>query len=120
MSQSATWPIPTSSPDPETPVGPDDFANAVLLNFAALLSLHSGASRPAYAVTGTVWLNTATGQILIYDAVADADRIVPVQVAVPATADAAGVVGQYAVESGFVYHCVATDTWERVAIATWS
>lgn len=40
-------------------------------------------------------------------------------VAVPATAGADGAVGDYAVASGFAYFCVATDTWQRVAIATW-
>lgn len=38
---------------------------------------------------------------------------------VPATTSSTGVVGQAAYESGFLYICVATDTWERVAIATW-
>ena len=37
----------------------------------------------------------------------------------PASAGATGTAGNYAVESGFVYFCVATNTWERVAIATW-
>lgn len=40
-------------------------------------------------------------------------------VAVPASATATGTAGQVAYESGFFYICVATDTWERVAIATW-
>ncbi len=38
---------------------------------------------------------------------------------VPATAGAEGTKGQIAFETGFLYICVATDTWERVAIATW-
>lgn len=41
------------------------------------------------------------------------------KVAVPASAGATGVVGQWAAESGWLYICVATNTWERVAIATW-
>lgn len=41
------------------------------------------------------------------------------KVTAPATAGATGTAGDYAVESGFAYFCVATDTWERVAIATW-
>lgn len=40
-------------------------------------------------------------------------------VAVPATATSSGVAGSVAYESGFLYVCVATDVWERVAIATW-
>ncbi len=38
---------------------------------------------------------------------------------VPATAGAAGVQGQLASDASFLYVCVATNTWKRVAIATW-
>ena len=37
----------------------------------------------------------------------------------PATATSAGTKGQIAYASGFLYVCVATNTWQRVAIATW-
>jgi hypothetical protein len=37
----------------------------------------------------------------------------------PASATAAGVQGQIAWASGFVYVCVATNTWQRAALATW-
>lgn len=37
----------------------------------------------------------------------------------PASASATGTKGQFAYASGFIYVCVATDTWQRVAIATW-
>ena len=43
----------------------------------------------------------------------------PQRVTAPASATAAGTVGQWAVASGFFYACVATNTWQRVAIATW-
>lgn len=38
---------------------------------------------------------------------------------VPASAAAAGTPGEIAWDSGFVYVCVAANTWKRVAIATW-
>lgn len=38
---------------------------------------------------------------------------------VPASASAAGVTGTVAWDSSFIYICTATNTWERVAIATW-
>ena len=38
---------------------------------------------------------------------------------VPATSSSTGTVGQIAFNSSHIYICVATDTWERVAIATW-
>jgi len=38
----------------------------------------------------------------------------------PANASAAGAAGQIAYADGFLYICIATNTWQRVAIATWS
>lgn len=40
-------------------------------------------------------------------------------VSAPANADSAGTAGQWAWDTGFIYVCVATNTWKRVAIATW-
>lgn len=40
-------------------------------------------------------------------------------VAVPATATSTGTAGQRAYEPGYLYICVNTNTWERVATATW-
>lgn len=40
-------------------------------------------------------------------------------VTAPAAADSTGTTGQVAIADGFFYACVATDTWQRVAIATW-
>lgn len=37
----------------------------------------------------------------------------------PASATAPGVAGTVTWDSGFIYVCIATDTWKRVAIATW-
>jgi len=37
----------------------------------------------------------------------------------PATATSAGTAGQRAYEPGYLYICVNTNTWERVATATW-
>jgi hypothetical protein len=38
---------------------------------------------------------------------------------VPSASDAPGTAGQYAADSTYFYICRATDTWMRVAIATW-
>ena len=40
-------------------------------------------------------------------------------VAVPASASAAGTVGQIAFDASHFYVCVATDTWVRTNLATW-
>jgi hypothetical protein len=37
----------------------------------------------------------------------------------PASASATGVAGEIRFAAGFIYICTATDTWERVATATW-
>jgi hypothetical protein len=38
---------------------------------------------------------------------------------VPASASATGSEGQFAWDANYIYICVATNTWKRVAIATW-
>lgn len=40
-------------------------------------------------------------------------------VTAPATASSAGTAGQIAYASGFIYVCVATNTWQRAALITW-
>jgi len=38
---------------------------------------------------------------------------------VPATAGANGLAGTIAWDTSYLYVCVATNTWKRVAISTW-
>lgn len=51
---------------------------------------------------------------------ASALNAAPEVVAVPASATATGTAGQIAFASGTLYVCIATDTWEKVTIATWA
>lgn len=51
MSQASNWGLPESGP--KTPVAYSQEGNE---SFDALLSMHLGTSRPAYAVQGTQWL----------------------------------------------------------------
>jgi len=37
----------------------------------------------------------------------------------PASASATGTQGEIAWDANYIYVCVATDTWKRVAIGTW-
>jgi hypothetical protein len=39
--------------------------------------------------------------------------------AAPASATATGITGQIAWDADYIYICTATNTWKRVAIATW-
>lgn len=41
------------------------------------------------------------------------------KVSVPASAGASGSAGQISYDSDYLYICVATDTWKRVALSTW-
>lgn len=53
---------------------------------------------------------------LIYKALLDGAilNLVPV----PATATSAGTAGQVAADSGFLYLCISTNVWRRVAVAS--
>ncbi len=37
----------------------------------------------------------------------------------PATASSTGVLGEIRIDANYIYICTATNTWKRVAIATW-
>jgi hypothetical protein len=37
----------------------------------------------------------------------------------PASATATGTVGTITYDNDYIYICIATDTWKRVAISTW-
>jgi hypothetical protein len=69
MSQATNWSVPLSGPVP-----PDEMADRMDKSFDALLSGHSGSSRPSYAVAGTEWVSTATAGKLkkyVYDGAND-------------------------------------------------
>lgn len=72
-----------------------------------LLQLQNGTEGAA----GRFWVSTDTS--------GSGGWATPVSASAPATAASAGVAGQIAYDSGFIYVCVATNTWKRVAIASW-
>jgi hypothetical protein len=47
------------------------------------------------------------------------DSVIVTTSQTPATAGATGTTGEIAWDSDYIYVCVATNTWKRVAIATW-
>lgn len=114
MTQAAVF----GHPRPDEPdVLKTDTAIRVDDSLDALLSSNSGANAPAYAVAGTVWMNSTTGQLYLHDGTGDKE--IAVNAGVPASASAAGVTGQVAWDADHFYVCTATDTWKRVAVATW-
>lgn len=55
-----------------------------------------------------------------YNVQVDPDGDVSDIVDAPASATATGVMGQMSYDSNYFYICVATNTWKRVALSTWS
>lgn len=74
MTQATIFSVPTTGP-----ATPAAMASRIDDNFKAAVSAHSGASRPTYAVAGTVWISTATaGQMKIYLYDGGSDRLLAV------------------------------------------
>lgn len=94
------------------------FGARIKSSFLALFSSHSGTARPTGAVDGTVWLSTTTRKLTMYDETNDL-QIIVLNAAVPSSASDTGTAGQWAADATHLYQCTATDTWVRVAMATW-
>ena len=115
MAQAATWGCPLAA---DAPVAPSVMATRIDDSLDALLSSHAGATRPTYAVAGMVWRDTDTGLLFMYDGTNDL-QITVLNNAAPISASDTGTAGQWAQDGDYIYVCTATDTWKRVAIATW-
>ena len=75
-----------------------------------------GSERVRFTNDGNVGIGTSSPTNLL-DVNADSIRVRTAQT--PATAGAAGNQGEIAWDADYIYVCVATNTWKRVAIATW-
>lgn len=115
MTQPTSFPIPTASDGSNT--SPENIAIAINASLTALLDSHSGTSAPSYVAAGMVWRNSTTDQLFMYDGTSS--RPIAVQAAVPSSASDTGTAGDVSWDADYIYVCTATDTWKRVAIATW-
>lgn len=61
----------------------------------------------------------STGAATFAGAVTIAGTVIHTLSATPASASAAGTVGTMSWDANYIYICTATNTWKRVAIATW-
>lgn len=76
-------------------------------------------SDPAYAVVVQADIGTAPNEVPLNQYLGTMAYENTAMVSVPASASAAGDVGQIAQDGSYLYVCTAQDTWKRVAIATW-
>lgn len=76
-------------------------------------------SDPAYAVVVQADIGTAPNEVPLNQYLGTMAYENTAMVSVPASASAAGDVGQLAQDGSYLYVCTAQDTWKRVAIATW-
>lgn len=85
-------------------------------NLAPVVFSTLNTERARIDTSGNVGIGTSSPTNLL-DVNADSIRVRTAQT--PATAGAAGKQGEIAWNANYIYVCVATNTWKRVAIATW-
>lgn len=71
----------------------------------------------ATGVSNITFFDSSSNPIYQFPAAGNGIRIYNSQT--PATASATGTAGTICWDSGYIYVCVATNTWKRVAVATW-
>ncbi len=84
-------------------------------------------SAPSTASDGDLWWKSDEGRLKVYysdgDSIQWVDASPPLASVVlgnaPSTASSTGSAGDIRYDSGYVYICVATDTWKRAALTTW-
>ena len=69
-----------------------------------------------YGLQGEPFYATDTRELYIHDGT---EYVPLITNATPSSASDTGVKGQIAWDNNYIYICSATDTWLRVAIATW-
>lgn len=80
---------------------------------------HEFVIRDQTAGINALTLTKATGAATFAGAVTIAGTVIHTLSATPASASAAGTVGTMSWDANYIYICTATNTWKRVAIATW-
>jgi len=84
---------------------------------------------PVTPTSGDLWWKSDEGRLKVYYGDGDSNQWVDASpplasyqlasTAAPASATATGTAGEVRYDSGYVYICVATNTWKRAALATW-
>jgi hypothetical protein len=82
-------------------------ASAITTSYGLKIEDQTGAGTNYSIKTGTGIIEFGTDSLTVTTA------------KTPASASAAGTQGMHAWDANFIYVCTATNTWKRVAIATW-
>ena len=101
-------------------------ANGSLYNVGNIVSIGvtDGANSAEVVTnnTGAIYL-TATSEVTINGAsinIGDGTTQLNIQaIPAPTTSTSAGVIGEVRFDSNYMYRCVATNTWKRVALSSW-
>jgi hypothetical protein len=97
-------------------------AGGLVVNGSGAGATSSSTSTGALRVTGGVGVSGAMnvgGGATFAGAVTVAGTVIHTLSATPASASATGTVGTMSWDANYIYICTATNTWKRVAIATW-
>ena len=103
--------------------------NWTAANLGSVANATISDTAPGAPVAGDLWWESDKGRLKIYYNDTDSQQWVdaspPLQQdkiatsAAPATASSTGTAGEIRYDSGYVYICVATNTWKRAALTTW-
>ena len=98
----------------------DGFGNFNLSNESAQAGLISTTGNTCFCYGNPLFVGVSGGNGITIDTTGAAVNC-PFSIAseAPASSSAAGNVGQIAWASGYIYVCVAANTWQRAALATW-
>lgn len=101
-----------------------DTTNKVVTNVAAAAHVYIGkafeAAASGAATANVVLLPSTNSQASLTTAkLTTTSLFFSALSTAPANAGATGTLGEIRIVSGFIYVCVATNTWQRAAIATW-
>ena len=100
-------------------------AQAMTSNFRTLTPARLASAASSAATANRIMRRDASGRAAVANPSASGDIANKVYAdtlawaAVPASATASGVAGARAYDASWLYICVATNTWRRVALASW-
>ncbi len=99
--------------------GSGDLQNAWAIGKQALVGADNTLAIGGNGAGGGTALNVDISGTLLVRGTANLSAGLRIPTGTPASASATGTAGQIQYDANYIYICTATDTWKRVAIATW-